>query len=229
MLTYTARRLLQGILLVIVVSILVFSMLHLMPGDPVELITDRKVPPEVKAEMKRQYGLDLPLHQQYLRWVKNILRGDFGVSIRSKTSVAATFKHRIPVTLKLTGTALLVEFLIGVPLGLLAAYKKDSFFDRAVITTSLLFAALPSFWIAVMLIMVFGVHLRILPLSGFSSAKHYILPVLSIALGGIAGMLRMAKSEVLDVLNERFVFTAYAKDSIKGRFSSSMFSTTPSF
>ncbi|HHX03538.1 MAG TPA: ABC transporter permease [Tissierellia bacterium] len=211
MLAYTIRRLLQGILLIIAVSILVFSMLHLMPGDPVELITDRKVPPDVKAEMKRQFGLDLPLYQQYLRWVKNIFRGDFGISIRSKTPVASTFRHRIPVTLKLTGTALLVEFLVGVPLGLWAAYKKDSRFDRAVISTSLLFAALPSFWVAVMLIMIFGVHLKLLPLSGFSSAKHYVLPVLSIALGGIAGMLRMTKSEVLDVLNERFVFTAYAK------------------
>lgn len=211
MLEFTIRRLLQGVLLVLVVSILVFSMLHLMPGDPIELMTDRKVSDEHKAELKAKYGLDLPVHQQYINWMKNALKGDFGVSIRSKMPVKDMFKQRIPVTLKLCGTALLIEMLIGIPIGLLAAYKRDSFFDRFVISTSLFFTAIPSFWLSVILILIFGVTLRVLPLSGFDTPKHFILPIMAMVLSYIASTIRMTKTEVLDVINEKFVLTAYAK------------------
>ena len=115
------------------------------------------------------------------------------------------------MTIKLTGTALIIELIIAVPIGLLAAYKKDGFLDRLMMGLSLLFAALPSFWVAVLLILLFGVTLRILPLSGFTSAKHYILPVTAIVLGGVASTMRMTKAEVIDVLRERYVLTAYAK------------------
>lgn len=211
MLDYVVKRLLQGLLLIIVVSMLVFAMMDLMPGDPVELLTDRKVSQEVKDKLRVQYGLNLPLHERYIKWVGDALHGDFGTSLRSKQSVSVTFKQRLPVTIKLTGTALIIELIIAVPIGLLAAYKKDGFFDRLMMGLSLLFAALPSFWVAVLLILLFGVTLRILPLSGFTSAKHYILPVTAIVLGGVASTMRMTKAEVIDVLRERYVLTAYAK------------------
>ena len=211
MLDYVVKRLLQGLLLIIVVSMLVFAMMDLMPGDPVELLTDRKVSQEVKDKLRVQYGLNLPLHERYIKWVGDALHGDFGTSLRSKQPVSVTFKQRLPVTIKLTGTALIIELIIAVPIGLLAAYKKDGFFDRLMMGLSLLFAALPSFWVAVLLILLFGVTLRILPLSGFTSAKHYILPVTAIVLGGVASTMRMTKAEVIDVLRERYVLTAYAK------------------
>ena len=211
MLDYVVKRLLQGLLLIIVVSMLVFAMMDLMPGDPVELLTDRKVSQEVKDKLRVQYGLNLPLHERYIKWVGDALHGDFGTSLRSKQSVSVTFKQRLPVTIKLTGTALIIELIIAVPIGLLAAYKKDGFLDRLMMGLSLLFAALPSFWVAVLLILLFGVTLRILPLSGFTSAKHYILPVTAIVLGGVASTMRMTKAEVIDVLRERYVLTAYAK------------------
>ena len=211
MLDYVVKRLLQGLLLIIVVSMLVFAMMDLMPGDPVELLTDRKVSQEVKDKLRVQYGLNLPLHERYIKWVGDALHGDFGTSLRSKQSVSVTFKQRLPVTIKLTGTALIIELIIAVPIGLLAAYKKDGFLDRLMMGLSLLFAALPSFWVAVLLILLFGVTLRILPLSGFTSAKHYILSVTAIVLGGVASTMRMTKAEVIDVLRERYVLTAYAK------------------
>ena len=211
MLDYVVKRLLQGLLLIIVVSMLVFAMMDLMPGDPVELLTDRKVSDEVKDKMRAQYGLNLPLHERYIKWVSDALHGDFGTSLRSKLPVSTRFKQRLPVTIKLTGTALIIELIIAVPIGLLAAYKKDGFFDRLMMGLSLLFAALPSFWVAVLLILLFGVTLRMLPLSGFTSAKHYILPVTAIVLGGVASTMRMTKTEVIDVLRERYVLTAYAK------------------
>lgn len=208
---YVIKRLIQGLLLIIVVSILVFAMMDLMPGDPIELLTDRKVTDEIKDKLREQYGLDKPFVERYFNWVNDLLHGDFGTSIRTKLSVNDMLKQRLPVTLKLTGTTLLLELVIAVPIGLLAAYKKDGFFDRLMMSVSLFFAALPSFWVAVMLILLFGVTLRVLPLSGFSSAKHYILPVTAMVLGGIATTIRMTKTEVLDVLREKYVLTAYAK------------------
>ena len=211
MTNYVLKRLLQGILLIFVVSILVFAMMDMMPGDPIELLTDRKVSDEIKDKLRAQYGLDLPPVQRYINWMRDAFRGDFGTSIRTKLSVNAMFKQRLPVTVKLTGTALIIEIIIAVPIGLLAAYKKDGFFDRLMMSVSLFFAALPSFWVAVLLILLFGVTLRVLPLSGFESARHYILPVTAMVLGGVATTIRMTKTEVLDVLQEKYVLTAYAK------------------
>ena len=208
---YVIKRISQGILLVIVVSILVFAMLDLLPGDPIKIMTDRKVSEEVKEQLRIEYHLDLPLHQRYVIWVKDALHGNFGKSIKSKLPVTDMMKARLPVTLKLTLTALLVELVIAVPIGLLAAYKKDSIFDRIVMDVSLFFTAVPSYWIAVILMLVFAVRLRVLPLSGFSTPKHYVLPVISLVISGIASTIRMTKTEVLDVLREKYVLTAYAK------------------
>ncbi len=208
---YVIKRLIQGMILIFVVSILVFAMMDLMPGDPIDLLTDRKVSEEIKDKLRAQYGLDLPPVQRYINWMTDALHGDFGTSIRSKLPVNTMFKQRLPATIKLTGTSLLIEILIAVPIGLLAAYKKDGFFDRLMMSISLFFAALPAFWVAVLLILLFGVTLRLLPLSGFETARHYILPVTAMVLGGIATTIRMTKTEVLDVLREKYVLTAYAK------------------
>ena len=208
---YIIKKILQGLVMVITVSILVFSMLHLMPGDPIDLMVDRKVPQAKREAMRAEYGLDRPLPEQYLRWADNVLHGNLGTSIRTKMPVNALFAARLPATLKLTGISLLLQILIALPLGLLAAYKKDSIFDRIVMALSLFFAAIPSFWTAVMLILVFAVTLNLLPISGFDSAKSFVLPVASMVLGSVASTLRMTKSEVLDVLREKYVLTAYAK------------------
>lgn len=208
---YIIKKLLQGLLMILTVSILVFSMLHLMPGDPIELMVDRKVSQAKKDEMRIQYGLDKPLPEQYINWIVNIFHGDFGTSIRTRKPVATLFNDRLPATLTLTGISMLIQIIIALPLGLLAAYKKDSIFDRIVMGISLFFAAIPSFWTAVMLILLFSVILSLLPISGFEGPAYYVLPIASLTLGSIASLIRMTKSEVLDVLRERYVLTAYAK------------------
>ena len=208
---YIVKKILQGMVMVVAVSILVFLMLHLMPGDPIDLMVDRKVPKAKREAMRIEYGLDRPLPEQYIRWANNILHGDLGTSIRTKMPVKDLFGARLPATLKLTGISLLLQLLIALPLGLLAAYKKDGFFDRIIMSISLFFAAIPSFWTAVMLILLFSVTLKLLPISGFEGAKYYILPVASMVLGSIASTIRMTKTEVLDVLREKYVLTAYAK------------------
>ena len=208
---YIIKKILQGVVMVIAVSILVFSMLHLMPGDPIDLMVDRKVPLAKREAMRSEYGLDKPLPVQYLKWANGILHGDLGTSIRTKKPVSALFADRLPATLKLTGISLLLELLIALPLGLLSAYRKGSIFDRIVMASSLFFAAIPSFWIAVMLILIFSVALKLLPISGFEGMQYYVLPVASMVLGAIAATIRMTKNEVLDVLREKYVLTAYAK------------------
>ena len=208
---YIIKKILQGLVMVIAVSILVFSMLHLMPGDPIDLMVDRKVPLAKREAMRAEYGLDKPLPVQYFNWANGILHGDLGMSIRTKKPVSTLFADRLPATLKLTGISLLLELLIALPLGLLSAYRKGSIFDRIVMASSLFFAAIPSFWIAVMLILIFSVTLKLLPISGFEGMKYYVLPVASMVLGAIAATIRMTKNEVLDVLREKYVLTAYAK------------------
>jgi len=209
---YIIKRLLNGVLLVFTVSILVFSMLHLMPGDPIDLMVDRKVPVERREALKAEFGLDRPLPEQYITWIRKIVtKLDFGISLRNRQPVWELMKMRIPISLKLCGWTLLIEMLIAIPLGLLCAYKKDTFVDRFTVNTTLLLTAIPGFWISVLLILIFGVKLRWFPLSGYETAKHFVLPIASGVIGSVAGTIRLTKTEVLDVFNEKYVLTAYAK------------------
>jgi len=209
---YIIRRLIIGVFLVFVVTVLVFSMLHLMPGDPIDLLVDRKVPPERRQAMKSEFGLDRPLSEQYWKWIKGIVtKMDFGISLRNRQPVWEMMKMRIPISLKLCGWILLMEILIAVPLGLFCAYKKDTFIDRIIVNITLLLTAIPGFWISVLLILVFGIKLKWFPLSGYETSKHFILPIASGVIGSLAGTIRLTKSEVLDVFREKYVLTAYAK------------------
>lgn len=183
-----------------------------MPGDPIDLMVDRKISFERREAMKVQFGLDKPLPEQYWNWISKIItKMDFGISLRNRQPVWDMMKMRIPISLKLCGLTLLFEMLIALPLGLICAYKKDTLFDRLTVNISLILTAIPGFWISVLLIIFFGIKLKWLPLSGYETAKHYILPIISGVLGGVAGTIRLTKSEVIDVLREKYVITAYAK------------------
>jgi len=209
---YIIKRLLIGVLLVFVVSVLVFSMLYLMPGDPVTHMVDPNVSRERVEALRVKYGMDKQLIEQYARWLKLVLVDhDFGNSYKSKLPVWDLIRVRIPVSLRLAGSILLIELLIAIPLGLLCAYKKDSVFDRAAIAASLFFTAIPQFWLAVLLMLAFGVKLQWFPISGTGSLAHAVLPVATGVLSGIASTLRLTKTEAIDVFRERYVLTAYAK------------------
>lgn len=209
---YVLNRFIQGFLLIIVVSFVVFSLLHIMPGDPIDnLIGDRGVSEERKAELKAKWNLDKPLIPQYFTWISNVLKLDFGNSISTRQQVKDILAQRIPITLKLCGTALLLEVLISIPMGLIAAYKKDSIFDRVILFLTGVFRAIPSFWFAILLILLNVALGCILPLSGFDGIRHYIMPVLSIAICSTAGTIRVMRTEVIGVMQERYVKTAYAK------------------
>ncbi len=184
----------------------------MMPGDPINMMVDRKVPEEKRQQMAEELGLNDPFLTQYGRWVKNIVfEQDFGNSVRYKTPVIDLMKDRVPRSVKLCGWSLLIEMLIALPLGLLCAIKKDSIFDRITVSGSLLLTAMPSFWLGALLVLVFAVGLKILPISGYEGAEYYILPIFALVSSTIAGTLRLTRSEVLEVLNEKYVTTAHAK------------------
>jgi peptide/nickel transport system permease protein len=209
---YVVKRLLVGVLLVFVVSVLVFAMLYMMPGDPVSHMVDPNVSQERIDALRAKYGLDKPLFEQYFRWVRLVVVSrDFGTSYKSKLPVTQIIATRAPVSLRLTGSILAIELLVAIPLGLLCAYKKDSPFDRAVIAGSLLFTAIPQFWLAVLLMLLFSVRLGWLPISGVGSPAHAVLPVATGVLSAIASTLRLTRTEAIDVFRERYVLTAYAK------------------
>lgn len=209
---YLIKRVLQGILLIVAVSMLVFSLLYMMPGNPVDMIVDRKVSVEKKAEIAHEMGYDLPLPQQYARWVKGIVVDhDFGNSTRYKVPVVNLLRDRIPRSLVLCGWSLVIEMLIALPIGLLCAIRKDSFFDRFTVVFTLVLTAMPAFWLGALLILTFGVSLGILPISGYKGAEYLVLPVFALVSASIAGTIRLTKSEVLEVLNEKYVTTATAK------------------
>lgn len=211
-LRYIGKKLLLGIVLIICVSFLVFSMIFMMPGDPVTLMAGELANQDKIAETAEKYGLNRPLLVQYFDWWKKIVtKQDFGISFKYKLPVWDLVKVRIPVSLKLTAITMVVQYLIAVPLGLLCAYKKDSIFDKITVNLTLIMTSVPSFWIAVLLMLLFAVKLKWLPLGGFESWKHYVLPITAGVLGGIASTLRLTKSEAIDALNDKYVSTAYAK------------------
>lgn len=211
MLDYVVKRLLQGVLVVLAVSVLLFLIMQMMPGDPIMLITGDRVSAEIQARVREEWGLDQPIYVQYFRWFTHAVRGDFGQSIITGQSVMSLISTRLPFTLLLSGLALVLQYLIGVPIGLLAAYKRGSLFDKVVVWVSTILWSVPSFWLGVLLVLLFSVTLAVLPVSGFSGPISLVLPLAAIVLPGLASVIRMARADAIDVLYEKMIVTAYAK------------------
>lgn len=201
----------MGIAIVLFVSVLVFAIMQAMPGDPIDLMVDTRVSPERAAELKARWGLDEPPVVQYFYWLGNILQGDFGTSVSMKQSVGDLIMQRLPYTLMLTGAALLIEYLISIPLGLLAATRKDKPADKALTVGTIVLWSMPQFWLGVLLMFIFSITLGVLPVSGYSGFSSLILPAFTLALPTLAQIFRLTRSEVLDVMRERYVMTANAK------------------
>lgn len=210
-LRFVVKRLVMGIAIVLFVSILVFAIMQAMPGNPIDLMVDTRVSPERVAELEAQWGLDKPPVVQYFYWLGNILQGDFGMSVSMKQNVGDLIMQRLPYTLMLTGAALLIEYMIAIPLGLMAAVRKDRLADKALTVGTIVLWSMPQFWLGVLLMFVFSITLGVLPLSGYSGFASLILPAFTLALPTLAQIFRLTRSEVLDVMRERYVMTARAK------------------
>lgn len=211
MLEYTVKRLIMGIFVVLAVTALLFGIMQLMPGDPIQLITNPRVSPKKIAELQRQWGLDKPVYVQYFYWLLHVFRGDFGTSIATGQKVITLIQARLPYTLLLAGSSLILQYIIAIPLGLLAAYRENSRFDNLVVVSTIILWSIPTFWLGILLILLFSIKLKILPVSGYSGFNSIILPIMTATLPYLASTLRLTRSEVLEVLREKYVITAYAK------------------
>lgn len=211
MLEYTVKRIIMGIFVVLAVTALLFGIMQLMPGDPIQLITNPRVSPKKIAELQRQWGLDKPVYVQYFYWLFHVFRGDFGTSIATGQKVITLIQARLPYTLLLAGSSLILQYIIAIPLGLLAAYRENSRFDNMVVVSTIILWSIPTFWLGILLILLFSIKLKLLPVSGYSGFNSVILPIMTATLPYLASTLRLTRSEVLEVLREKYVITAYAK------------------
>jgi len=212
MLTWILRRVLAVVPVLFGVTLAVFSMLFLVPGDPVKMMLAEFVTnPDQVAQMRAQLHLDEPILQQYGRFVANAARGDLGTSIRSRRPVTAEIRENVASTAQLAVAAMLVAVAVGVPLGLLAALSRNSWLDVTSMGTALLGLSMPSFWLGLLLIFVFSLHLAWFPATGGGDLRHLVLP--SITLGTIAAAIiaRLTRSSMLEVLGQDYVRTARAK------------------
>jgi len=211
-LTYVGRRILAVVPVLFGVTLAVFSMLFLVPGDPVKIMLAEFVTtPEQIAQMRAQLHLDEPVLKQYGRFVTNALRGDLGVSIRSRRPVAAEITENIGSTGQLALASMLVAIGLGVPLGLLAALGRNSWLDVAAMVVALLGVAMPSFWLGFLLIFVFSLHLGWLPATGGGDLLHLVMPAVALGMIAAAIIARLTRSSMLEVLGQDYVRTARAK------------------
>ena len=212
MLTYLARRSLAVVPVLFGVTLAVFSMLFLVPGDPVKIMLAEFVTtPDQVAQMRAQLHLDEPILKQYGRFVVNAVRGDLGTSIRSRRPVSTEIGENVGSTAQLAVAAMLVAIGLGVPLGLLAALARNTWLDVASMGTALLGVSMPSFWLGLLMIVAFSLHLGWFPATGGGDLWHLVLP--SVTLGMIASAIiaRLTRSSMLEVLGQDYVRTARAK------------------
>ena len=212
MLRYAIRRLGEAIPTLFVLVTLAFFLIRVAPGGPFD--DERVLPPEIEANLARAYNLDAPLFQQYLHYLGNILRGDFGPSFKYKDyTVTELIWGGFPVSLRIGLTAIVLAFLIGTSLGALAALRQNSRLDYAVMAASMTGIAIPNFVVAPLLSLVFGVYLGLLPVGGWAggSLRNMVLPVIALALPQIAYIARLTRGSLIEVLRANYVRTARAK------------------
>ncbi|MEO8542399.1 MAG: ABC transporter permease [Burkholderiaceae bacterium] len=211
MLAYLIRRLLLMLPVFLAVSVVVFMIIHMVPGDPIDNMVQVGASPQQRAILVARYGLDQPLLVQYGVWLRNMLGGDMGDAIVMRQPVTDLIAENLPYSLRLGGLAFLFSTVVGIATGALAAVYKDSWIDRSVMMLILLGSTLPSFWLGLLLILLFAVQLEWFPVSGARSWTALVLPVLTIGLHGVALVSRVTRAAMLDVASRDFVLMLHAK------------------
>jgi len=205
------KQLTSFITVVFGVLLLTFLLVHLVPGDPVEVMLGESATAGDRASLRAELGLDQPLHQQFTAYLGKLVRGDLGHSIHTHTPILELIKQRYPATLTLTFCALLIGILIGVPVGIYAALKNNQWQDWAVMLVSVRLSSMPAFWLGPMLMLVFAVWLGWLPVSGMESTTSIVLPAVTLGIGLSAILCRMTRTSLLEVLQDDYIRTARAK------------------
>jgi peptide/nickel transport system permease protein len=216
---YILKRVLMMIPTILGVTICVFVMMHMIPGDPIKNMMGYEYDPELEKALIVEYGLDKPLYIQYLKWLGQILQGNLGMAITSSKTVAEEIMIRLPVTLELTFLAVLFSLTFSVVAGVISATRRNTIVDYATMTGALIGISMPSFYLGILLIFLFGVTLGILPTSGFvpfwespwGNLKSMILPTLALSSHMSAILTRLVRSGVLEVLRQEYILTARSK------------------
>jgi peptide/nickel transport system permease protein len=216
---YIVRRLIQAAGVLLLVSVLVFGLVRLIPGDPIRLLLGEDLSPSVEQQLIQRWGLDQPIYEQYARWLLDILQGDFGQSIRTQQDISALIASRILPTLMLASGAMLIAVSIGIPAGVVAAYKSGSGWDHFAMLIALIGLCIPHFWLALLLMLFFSLNLGWFPVSGYASPfneplqalRYLVLPSLALGIGLAASISRMTRSTMMDVLSQDYIRTARAK------------------
>ncbi len=211
MLLFTIKRLLLLIPVFLAISAVIFALVHLVPGDPIDNLLRVGATPEERAALIARLGLDQPLWQQYLAWFGKMLQGDLGDAIILRRPVADLIAMNLPHSLALGSLALVFSTVVGITAGALAAIFRDTWFDRGVMTLILLGSTVPSFWLGLLMIMLFAVTLGWFPVSGARTASALVLPVLTIGLGGVALVARVTRVAMMDIARRDFVMMLHAK------------------
>lgn len=232
MVAFVLRRLLQSIVVLLAISVLVFAGVHAI-GNPVDVLLSPDASQAERANVIAMFGLDQPLWRQYILFLKNALQGDIGTSYVYSTPAFGLIAERLPATLELAVAAILIAIVFGIPLGLWAGLKPDSFAGKTIMAASILGISLPTFWVGLMLIMVFAVQLGLLPAGGrgpttllfgvpvsflsLEGLRHLALPAINLALANVALVIRLARAGTLDAMQQEYVKFARAKGLTSGR------------
>jgi peptide/nickel transport system permease protein len=212
-------RLALSVPMLLGMSVLVFLIIRLVPGDPVLAVLGLNATPQLVAKLREDLGLNDPIYMQYVNWLGGVLHGDFGLDYRSDEPIGRMLLDRLPITLELTGLSLLLAIVLAIPLGVVAAVRRGRLADKAMQGVSLVGISIPEFWLGIMLILVFSLGLGLLPSSGFvpfrddpvENIRHMILPSVTLAAGLAAVLIRITRTAMLDVLHEDYIRFTRAK------------------
>lgn len=225
MASYITRRVLFMLPVALLVSFITFMLVHLVPGDPARVLLGEEATPQTVAALREQLGLNLPLGTQFVIWLGHALHGDLGQSIQLDMPVTQAIFSRLPVTIELGGSALIFSIVLAVPLGVVSATRQNSKLDLLVNSTSLIGTAIPSFVLGLVFILVFAAIVRIFPPGGYvpftedpvQNIRDLILPMVALGTGAVAVNLRQIRANMLEVLSQDYIRTAWAKGLRSGR------------
>ena len=215
MLSYTGKRLLQTIFVLLGISLITFVLLQVVPGDPVALMLEKRADPETIAKVRQELGLDLPYYVQYLNFIKGAIHLDFGTSYFTKEVVTDALIRCFKVTVKLACMSFIFASVIGIPCGIFAAVKRGKGIDTVVMVLSIVGVSAPAFWVAIILQILFGLKLNVLPISGFDTPASYILPSLALGARYAGNIARITRTSMLEVLGQDYIRTAKAKGAMR--------------
>ena len=212
---YLVERLLYSVFVIFGVTIIVFLLVHLT-GDPAVALMPREASPQEVEEFRHRIGFDQPLYEQYLSFLGRVAQGNFGYSYRSNEDALSLVIERIPATTQLATAAAFVALIISIPMGIISALKRNSFFDKASMAFALFGQCMPTFWLGILLILIVSVGFRLLPASGGGDFRHLVLPAITLGMYSAAVITRVLRSSLLDVMGKEYIRVARSKGLSEG-------------